>query len=474
MKQAFIMIKKIFSIVLSFIFGIFYKKERGESNFLKQSKEKKEKGKVSKNLKQYQINQEEQPSTNKRERQDYYLTKDLEKLYYALQKIQRIESQLKTTTDEITLKTIKEEIEIIKQDLNFLDDKYRKVDSNQGDIKSLTNKLYICNRLIETIEKKIEKISASKKEKLSTGNIEMKGKEELSNPKKTEKKINQKQIEEEKELFEINEDQILSDVEDRERGKEKDSNKDTREKSPVIEIEFPSSGHSKIDNNILDNIIIKDIPKNLAESREIYNINNNQKKDNRKEEVPHVREDELNRQDKSISKETRKKKPKIIKQAQNNGVKKYSVNLSLLKKKVSMLKNYSRIGMISSLVKKALNCTLLIGMGITLRKYPSQFLEQHLMVNNFIRKARRISNKKVKPLPYRKILKSESNLKKQTSYIMTDTLRQIQLLRTEIYSQYGLTEETRKILDELNEIELEVRTSLEQTSQKEEERSKFR
>lgn len=469
MKRAFIMIKKFFSIILSFILGIFYKKEGRGANVVKQDKAKEEEVKVSEKLKQYQRNQEEQSSENKRERQDYYLKKDLERIYYALQKIERIEYQLKITTDERTLETMKAEIKIIKQDLRFLDEKYKKVDSNQGDIKSLTIKLYACKELVEKVEKKIEKINdaknSSNEKESSTGNsnTEIKKEEQLLNLEKLGKKASVTQTEEkEKNLPEINKDQLLADIV--EYGTIEESNKIIRAKHHVIEIQVSSSEHSNIDNNIFDNIIIKDIPKDLIENRRIHNTNNNQKKVNKKEEVSHVRENTLKKQNKPIAKENRENKPKVIRKVRSSSVKKYSVNLLSMKQRISTLKNHSKLRTISSSIKKAL----------TLGRNSSQFLEQHLMVNNYIRKARRMNNRKVKPLKYRKVFKLESNLKKQTSYIMTDTLRQIQLLRTEIYSQYDLTAEIKKILDELNEIELEVRMSLNQASQKEEERSKFR
>lgn len=478
MKQIFIIIKKTLSVVFSFIFGIFYNKKSIDHSFSKESKDKKEKVETYKKIKEHKINQEE-PSTDRKGRRDYYLEKDLETLYYTLQKIQKIEYQLKIVTDEKILETIKIEIEIIKQDLDFLDRKYSKVEESQEEIKSLITQLHTCKELIESTERKIEKINISKKspnkKEPLTSNIEIPKEERLPSRQKKEEKTDLKQIKEkEKRSPEVNSNHFLSTIEDCE--KIEKSNQITQEDPQITSIEDLSDEYPEMNHNILDDILIKDIPEDLVEDKEIHSINNsNQKKDNKKKETSDIGENISEKRDTSISKENEKNKPKIIKQVRSSSsVKKLPVNLLLLKQKISILKNHSKSGMISSSIKKALKCTVLIGTGISLKKQSSQFITQHLMINNYIRKARRINKKKVKPLKYRKALALESNLQEQGSYIMMDTLRQIQLLRGEIYSQYELTEEIKKMMEELNEIELEIRMNLEMATQKEEEKSRFR
>ncbi len=477
MKQILVIIKKIISVVFSFIFGIFYNKKRINNSFPKESKDKKEKIKIQKKIKEHKINQEE-PTTDRKGRQDLYLKKDLETLYYNLHKIQKIEYQLKIVTDETNLETMKEEIEIIKQDLNFLDKKYRKVDESQEEIKNLIEQLHTCKKFIMSTERKLEKISISKKninnkESLETS-IEIKREEKSRNQEESKLKINLKQInEKEKKSSEVNSNHFLSTIEDSEKiGK---SNKITQKESYITPIEDLSNEYLRMTNNILDDILIKDIPDDLVEDKKVNSINdNNQKKDGKKKENSYIGENVSKKKDIFISKENQKNKPKIIKQVRSRSMKRTPVNLSLLKQKISILKTHSKLIMIASPIKKALKCTGSIGTGIPLKKQSTQFITQHLMINNYIRKARRVNKRKVKSLKYRKVLELESNMKEQGSYIMMDTLRQIQLLRNEIYSQYELTEEIKKMIEELNEIELEVRMNLEMTSQKEKERSRSR
>ena len=490
MKQILVIIKKIIFVVFSFIFGIFYNKKRINNGFPKESKDKKEKIKIQKKIKEHKINQEE-PTTDRKGRQDLYLKKDLETLYYNLHKIQKIEYQLKIVTDETNLETMKEEIEIIKQALNFLDKKYRKVDESQEEIKNLIAQLHTCKKFIMSTERKLEKISISKKninnkESLETS-IEIKREEKSRNQEESKLKINLKQInEKEKKSSEVNSNHFLSTIEDSEKiGK---SNKIPQKESYITPIEDLSNEYLRMTNNILDDILIKDIPDDLVEDKKVNSINdNNQKKDGKKKENSYIGENVSKKKDISISKESaskrenifiskenQKNKLKIIKQVRSRSMKRTPVNLSLLKQKISILKTNIKLIMISKQKKKPLKFTVTIATVIPLKKQSTQFITQHLMINNYIRKARRVNKRKVKSLKYRKVLELESNMKEQGSYIMTDTLRQIQLLRNEIYSQYELTEEIKKMIEELNEIELEVRMNLEMTSQKEKERSRSR
>lgn len=475
MKRFFIVVKKIFYIILSFLFGIFYKKEEVNFNHSNQRKENQEEAEKSKNIKEYPSNQEEQPSNNRKENQDYYLKKDLEKLYYIIQKIEQIEYQLKIQIDETYLKTVRKEIEIVKQEVNFLDKRYRKVEKKQKDIKSLTVQLDTCKRLIGSIEKRIEKLITSKKmpeqKEISVSNIETKKKEKPPGQKNIESKITRTQVrEKEKSGSKINKDCLASEKE--EEDKKEKSNKVIQEESNTIGIENSSKDYLEINDNILEDIIIKDIEEDIIDIEN--KSHNNEEKENKREEIHPIQGNIEKGTKHPILKESRKNKPMTIRQVQDSSVKKYPVNLSLLKQRISILRTHSKLRVISSSIKKALKCTLLIGMGLTIKNQPYQFIGQQLMTNNYIRKARKTNKKNVKPLKHKKVSKLGTNIVSQTSYIMVDTLKQIQLLRNELYSQYELTDEIKKILDDLNEIELEIKMNLEQTVQKDEEKEKFR
>ena len=465
MRSFFIHIKKFFSILLSFLLGIFFKEKESFDSSSNVEKNDLEKLDSKPKNKSHPFDNSLESNGFKSRNSTLYLRQDFERLYYIVQKISKIESQLKLEIDESNLEEIKRDLDSINQELQFLEKKYGRAGSKQKEVEELTIQLESTKVLVDKIEKKVKSV------------VRVSSTTNLDHEEDTQKiEVENQHLEE----------PIITKKDERKTCKmpvfkKSKPNLDHNTKSEkVVRSSKQSSDHSfheqsvnqdkEIESTILSSIIIKDHLDDLIEDRvesEEYICHETLKED--RKVITNQEKEENTLVNNPIKKEDKKQKNSMkIKISSQAKIRKYSIPLKSLKSKISRLKFHHNIQRISFSVKEAFRLTGNISMLIISKRSSPEILASSLLRNRHIRKARAVHNRKMKPLNYHKMLKTvfyHTSIDDQIDYVMMDTMSQIEQLRAEIYANYELTEEVQQILNELDMIEVEIKNNVSQKNQ---------
>lgn len=464
-------IKKFFALILSFLFDSKSEKNKKKKTYKKEKSEKKEK---TVQVQNYQnISNKDHESNIKQDKNIIYVKDDLQKIYNIINTIEKIKLKLRKTIDNTEIEKLKKEIDIIKSDLEFIESKYNKEKVDDDYIHDIKKKIEDCKILTETVEKEVNDIKPIKEEINNKADInldidENETIEDIKISKDEDKKIDniEKSNNDVKQNNENN--KLSSKVGIVDSFKPIDNpNKTAKESAKAEEKQVINKSNNEtkkekitiIDD--IENIVIYDNPDyidiKVEENDELKEKKQNVKKENSKEEKQNIIKEKPKENVKKI--EEQHKEPKTIKIVDLKTIKQSQINLVSFKKKLKEIRKRKKIKLMSNLLNNAIKITGTLNL-LSFMKNNNKIIESNLMINNYVRKARNIKNKLVRPLGYKKIQKVTSqnlNTNGQVLFIMNDTLVQINKLKQEL-NTYDMTDsEILNILEQLNEIELRIK-----------------
>ncbi len=467
MNNIWIKIKKFFSIIFTFIFGIFFDNAVTE-NKNKESHKKDSNEKTSnihrKEIPKYSVDRDDADSLYK-DSNKYYTKEDIHKLFLIKKRIEKIQMIIKSNPDDYVLNELKKEIDSIKDEVEFLEVKYKKIDTPT--VKEVKDKIEDCNDAIKDTENTIEKILDNNKDKDKDNDTIVEKNIPVVNMEKSEerqtkivpKSHDNKDIKVNKEFNQT----PIEPINKTESPKTKKV-----EKQPEKKVDIPKE---IINTTILSSIIIKNInrdsTKNITNDTKDLNIEIN-KVDLNEEKTININKADINKE-KNISK-PEKKPVKVFKTGKNTyrKIKKNPKDLTTIKRRIAALKANNKINKISKSIKKALKLSMMLSLlGFGYNNINNK-LATNLVINNHIRKARKVNNKKVKPLKYGTLDKKVSttaSIEEKTNYVTNDTLSQIRSLKQELCNIKGQDQEILKLLEELEQIEQNIMQNLQEEKQ---------
>lgn len=446
MKKTLIIIKKIFAIIISFIFGLFKKDDDIKKAEVNEEKMEISQPKITSKNKN-EISREEETNSNIKKDNKIYEVKDIDKLNAIKSRLYKIEYNLRKDNDINSINKIKSEFRSVKDDIEYLDKKYADkliIISNLSDVKLQINN---CKKLLKYIEKDLDSVVIKKED---TEEINIKKEPEIITPNKKEQKI------------EDNNQEI----------REIDSKKDKMlpsEKNNILSniivlseiiIEKP-----KLEKKLLINQKTKEERKNLDEELELLeNIEENIDKyqlESIEEDIEEIidKEEKIKKQDKN------KKEKKQIQEKSNNKLEIKKESKDNIEKKVVELKYNKRIDNIIQELNKAIILTYEQRINIISNRSRYKTLVMHILINNNIRTARNIFEKsrrrlKLININIQKEKLNELFIKSSIDKIRNDTLYQIESLEREIKINSEPNLELEMLLEKINQIRLNINETI--------------
>lgn len=435
MKSILTIIKKFFFALFSIIFGIFNNDKKINQ---KQTKSVNNISKKNlKNSKPVQKHQDLVGSCNQSAGQKVmfsHIKNDLYILFLLVKELENIDIKLSSPIKYEDLVDLEKEIKSIKIDIQCLENKYDKINSSNEAVKDIISKIQECKNLASESEDKIEKI---KNQKDNQQKVETKKQKETVKP----KIVSKDSIKPENNIKQ-------------EKPKKAIKKENTETKSS-------KTSKTKIKNTILETISVIEF-KELEVKKPVIekqNKNNNIKVGSvdKKESTKNIEVD-LNKQKKTVTTKKViyfrkiKQKPKKV------------VNM---KRKITVLSEKNKLRRISKYIKSALKLVMMLE--VANEQLSQNVIFNNLIVNNYIRKARNIKNRKVKALKYATVVKKvnpPNSLVGQLNYIKADSLTQIRKLRQELLKM-DRSEIIEQLLNELDEIESSIIQNLNKTIQEE-------
>lgn len=400
MGKLFMYIKKFFAIIFSLIFSIFRDDKKIDKE--KDTKEEKtsNKSKKAKSIGRIRDDEESKKSISNKnklvdERDILYNAKiDIQKLMTIQKNIINLEYQINTTNNLEDLYILQKELQKEKDKLESIAVFYDKVSIDLKIVKDIKLIVSDSRKLIKDEEKNLaKKISKEKNKK--------------------EEQKEEKTIEETQEEIKV-EHEVKKIIE-----------KENQQKKNIVKLP------------ILELITIKEITELIPEIK-LQKENESKEKEEQKTKN---------------SVKVEKKDKKIINKTKQV-VNKENINVNI--NKIKKNNKSKRLAMISLILAKATslirnanpNSLLMLNQGVAVKTT--------LNINNEIRKARSINNKKVKKLKLDKVIKKVgNNPRNMIKAIINNSLSEIRKLKTEL-KQYDMCPELLETLNSINEIELEL------------------
>lgn len=415
MNKIIFYIKKFVAILLSFLFGAFHSDKKQEKSNL----ESKEENAIKKDKRRkiQRITREDESSTKnlsnqKNEIDDvlYYAKKDIQKLMMIQKNIIDLEYQINNTNNLEDLYKLEKELAKEKSKLEKIASYYDKIDINYKEIKDVKNVILENRKLIKDKEKFLSKKIYNEKKKNQEVIIEENLDKELEKPLEEKTNSDDEIVEEEKQVEE-----------------------DKKEERQVSTTLTP----------ILELITIKEITEIIKNKKtKKQEINNNL-------EEPNISQ---NIEEKIIVQVENKEKDKIESRKEKINKNLVITKVNLIQKKQKM----NNLSAINQILSKAKSLVQQVNLNSVLQMNAMVAINTSLTINNYIRRARSLTGKRVKKLKLDRVIRKVGNNPRiMVKAIMNNSLSEIRKLKAEL-KQYELSDELIEALDSLNEMELEI------------------
>lgn len=410
MGKLFMYIKKFFAIIFSLIFSIFRDDKKIDKE--KDTKEEKTSNKLKKAKSIGRIRDDEENKksiSNKNKLVDekdilYNAKIDIQKLMTIQKNIINLEYQINTTNNLEDLYILQKELQKEKDKLESIAVFYDKVSIDLKVVKDIKLIVSDSRKLIKDEEKNLDKKIYKEKNK----------KEEQKQEVQKEKKSIEEKQKEIKVEHEVKEKDI------KETRKKEDQQEKNIVKMPILEL-----------------ITIKEITELIPEIK-LQKENESKEKEEQKTKN---------------SVKVEKKDKKIINKTKQV-VSKENINVNI--NKIKNNNKSKRIAMISLILAKATSLIRNANPNSLLMLNQEVAVKTTLNINNEIRKARSLNNKKVKKLKLDKVIKKVgNNPRNMIKAIISNSLSELRKLKAEL-KQYDMCPELLEALNSINEIELEL------------------
>lgn len=419
MKKLSVSIKKIFAIIISFIFGLFHKsvdkdvEEKNEKNTHTDNIRSKKKYKENRLFSDDDSNSKNISSTKNNEAEIlYFAKKDIQKLMVIQDYIMKLEYEIENCNDLEILEYYKNQLEKEKNNLKKITTYYEKTDLNNNiiiDIKTIDKN---CTDSIKTSEKEIDKkIYKLNKEKENT----------KESTETVEKKPGDNSLDEKKQELD--------------QQKEKNSTqeeKDILKKIVIIDIVISKEQKVEISRKL-----------NISSDKKIIN----------KEEKKYLLNNENRKTVKNIEKTS--KSSLCIEERP----KKYKVNKTNLEKNVTKLKLKRKVANVAVIAVILAQAKAIVGranINQLINLNSSLVVNTLLTVNNQIRRSRSLLGRKVKKLKLEKVIRKVGpNPIIQVRAIIGNSLSELRKLKAELMT-FGMVPEVIEALNTINELEFEL------------------
>lgn len=409
MNKIIFYIKKFVAIIFSFLFGAFHSDKKQEKSNL----ESKEENAIKKDKRRkiQRITREDESSTKnlsnqKNEIDDvlYYAKKDIQKLMMIQKNIIDLEYQINNTNNLEDLYKLEKELANEKSKLEKIASYYDKIDNNYKEIKDVKNIILENRKLIKDKEKLLSKKIYNEKKKTQEEVIEENLDQELEEP--LEEKTN-------------SDDEIVEETNEEERNI-------SSTLTPILEL-----------------ITIKEITEIIKNKKtKKQEINNNL-------EEPNISK---NIEEKIIVQVENKEKNKIESRKEKINKNLVITKVNLIQKKQKM----NNLSAINQIISKAKSLVQQVNLNSVLQMNAMVAINTSLTINNYIRRARSLTGKRVKKLKLDRVIRKVGNNPRiMVKAIMNNSLSEIRKLKAEL-KQYELSDELIEALDSLNEMELEI------------------
>ncbi len=419
MKKLSVSIKKIFAIIISFIFGLFHKsvdkdvEEKNEKNTHTDNIRSKKKYKENRLFSDDDSNSKNISSTKNNEAEIlYFAKKDIQKLMVIQDYIMKLEYEIENCNDLEILEYYKNQLEKEKNNLKKITTYYEKTDLNNNiiiDIKTIDKN---CTDSIKKSEKEIDKkIYKLNKEKENT----------KESTETVEKKPGDNSLDEKKQELD--------------QQKEKNSTqeeKDILKKIVIIDIVISKEQKVEISRKL-----------NISSDKKIIN----------KEEKKYLLNNENRKTVKNIEKTS--KSSLCIEERP----KKYKVNKTNLEKNVTKLKLKRKVANVAVIAVILAQAKAIVGranINQLINLNSSLVVNTLLTVNNQIRRSRSLLGRKVKKLKLEKVIRKVGpNPIIQVRAIIGNSLSELRKLKAELMT-FGMVPEVIEALNTINELEFEL------------------
>ena len=419
MKKLSVSIKKIFAIIISFIFGLFHKsvdkdvEEKNEKNTHTDNIRSKKKYKENRLFSDDGSNSKNISSTKNNEAEIlYFAKKDIQKLMVIQDYIMKLEYEIENCNDLEILEYYKNQLEKEKNNLKKITTYYEKTDLNNNiiiDIKTIEkNCTDSIKKSEKEIDKKIYKLNKEKENtKESTETVEKKPGNNSSDEKKQE-------LEQQKEKNNTQEE------------------KDILKKIVIIDIVISKEQKVEISQKL-----------NKYSNKEIIN----------KEEKKYLLNNENKKTVKNIEKTS--KSSLLIEEKP----KKYKVNKTNLEKNVTKLKLKRKVANVAVIAVILAQAKAIVGranINQLINLNSSLVVNTLLTVNNQIRRSRSLLGRKIKKLKLEKVIRKVGpNPIIQVRAIIGNSLSELRKLKAELMT-FGMVPEVIESLNTINELEFEL------------------
>lgn len=422
MKKLSVSIKKIFAIIISFIFGLFHKsvdkdvEEKNEKNTHTDNIRSKKKYKENRLFSDDDSNSKNISSIKNNEAEIlYFAKKDIQKLMVIQDYIMKLEYEIENCNDLEILEYYKNQLEKEKNNLKKITTYYEKTDLNNNiiiDIKTIEkNCTDSIKKSEKEIDKKIYKLNKEKENtKESTETVEKKP-GNTGNNSSDEKK---QELDQQKEKNNTQEE------------------KDILKKIVIIDIVISKEQKVEISRKL-----------NISSDKEIIN----------KEEKKYLLNNENKKTVKNIEETSKsslhiKEKPK-----------KYKVNKTNLEKNVTKLKLKRKVANVAVIAVILAQAKAIVGranINQLINLNSSLVVNTLLTVNNQIRRSRSLLGRKIKKLKLEKVIRKVGpNPIIQVRAIIGNSLSELRKLKAELMT-FGMKPEVIEALNTINELEFEL------------------
>lgn len=419
MKKLSVSIKKIFAIIISFIFGLFHKsvdkdvEEKNEKNTHTDNIRSKKKYKENRLFSDDDSNSKNISSTKNNEVEIlYFAKKDIQKLMVIQDYIMKLEYEIENCNDLEILEYYKNQLEKEKNNLKKITTYYEKTDLNNNIIID-----------IKTIEKNC------------TDSI-----------KKSEKEIDKK-------IYKLNKEKENT-KESTETVEKKTGNNSSDEKKQELE-QQKEKNNTQEEKDILKKIVIIDIVISKEQKVEISQKLNkySDKEIIKKEEKKYLLNNENKKTVKNIEKTS--KSSLCIEERP----KKYKVNKTNLEKNVTKLKLKRKVANVAVIAVILAQAKAIVGranINQLINLNSSLVVNTLLTVNNQIRRSRSLLGRKIKKLKLEKVIRKVGpNPIIQVRAIIGNSLSELRKLKAELMT-FGMKPEVIEALNTINELEFEL------------------
>lgn len=408
MNKIIFYIKKFFAIFFSFLFGAFHSDKKQEKSNLESKDNVIKKDKRGKTTRIVREDEESTKSlSNQKKEIDevlYYAKKDIQKLMMIQKNIIDLEYQINNTNNLEDLYQLEKELSKEKSHLEKIASYYDKIDLNYKEIKDVKNMILENRKLIKDKEKFLSKKIYNENKKIQEENLN----QELEEPLEEKSNSNDEIVEEEKQ---VEEDKI-------------EERKVSSTLTPILElitikeiteiIKTKKTQKQEISNNLEEPRVSKS-----SEQKIVVQVENKEKIESRKEKI---------------------NKALVITKVNDIQKKQKANNLSAINKVLSKAKNLVQQVNLNSLLQ--MDAMIAINTSLT--------------INNYIRRARSLTGKKVKKLKQDKIIrKVGNNPKMMVQAMMNNSLSEIRKLKVELI-KFEYSDELINVLNSLSEMELEI------------------